>query len=395
MSNQFSSYDVPSYLRENAGAGGDAFMQGNGSNNFSAPQGEKRMVAVDVEQFVRTRDALSSAYMSLSSSIDKAVKAYIDHTNVILAGDASLNMSYLQQPFDQLAHASHIAQQAFNLASGQGNGVSAASGAGASGAEEPRKKRPYKPRDPNAPKRPLTAYFRYLQEMRGPLGEEMKQAAGGVPQKPGDLSKEATERWNKLSKQEQQPYRDAYQHALKDYEREVKKYKAEKNGGQQEEGAEDEDDDDDEDGEGQSARDGEVDAAHTKDEQDSDDDDESSDEESSEDDEPAPPPPPPPMKEKTPKSKKNKNAAPPTPAADSNIDPVLTAQSQQQASSSPSKKRKTADETGESGKKSKKGRKTATAGAETPAPAPVAQMQPEAPDTEKKKKKKKKGGDSS
>ncbi|KAI7075185.1 hypothetical protein KC327_g4597, partial [Hortaea werneckii] len=125
MSNQFSSYDVPSYLRENAGAGGDAFMQGNGSNNFSAPQGEKRMVAVDVEQFVRTRDALSSAYMSLSSSIDKAVKAYIDHTNVILAGDASLNMSYLQQPFDQLAHASHIAQQAFNLASGQGNGVSA------------------------------------------------------------------------------------------------------------------------------------------------------------------------------------------------------------------------------------------------------------------------------
>ena len=63
----------------------------------------------------------------------------------------------------QLAHASHIAQQAFNLASGQGNGVSAASGAGASGTEEPRKKRPYKPRDPNAPKRPLTAYFRYLQ----------------------------------------------------------------------------------------------------------------------------------------------------------------------------------------------------------------------------------------
>ena len=59
MSNQFSSYDVPSYLRENAGAGGDAFMQGNGSNNFSAPQGEKRMVAVDVEQFVRTRDAVS------------------------------------------------------------------------------------------------------------------------------------------------------------------------------------------------------------------------------------------------------------------------------------------------------------------------------------------------
>ena len=59
MSNQFSSYDVPSYLRENAGAGGDAFMQGNGGNNFSAPQGEKRMVAVDVEQFVRTRDAVS------------------------------------------------------------------------------------------------------------------------------------------------------------------------------------------------------------------------------------------------------------------------------------------------------------------------------------------------
>lgn len=320
---------------------------------------------------------LSSAYMSLSSSIDKAVKAYIDHTNVILAGDASLNVSYLQQPFDQLAHASHIAQQAFNLASGSGQANGAAT---AAGAEEPRKKRPYKPRDPNAPKRPLTAYFRYLQEQRGPLGEEMKQAAGGVPQKPGDLSKEATERWNKLSKQEQQPYRDAYQHALKDYEKQVKKYKTEQGGlvDPQVDGG-DEDD--------EAEVPGEVDAEHDKDDED-DDDEESSDEESSEDDEPVPPPPPPP-KQKTPKTKKTKSAAvPPTPS-DSNIDPALSG-AVAKISSSPERKRKAADGVAESAKKAKKSRKSAVA--ETPA-APVAPMQPQVPETEKKKKRKKKSDD--
>ncbi|KAK3082525.1 hypothetical protein LTR53_020284, partial [Teratosphaeriaceae sp. CCFEE 6253] len=52
-----------------------------------------------------------------------------------------------------------------------------------------RKKRAYKKRDPDAPKRPLTAYFRYLGEMRPSIGKELADAAAAAneTQKPGDL----------------------------------------------------------------------------------------------------------------------------------------------------------------------------------------------------------------
>jgi len=321
--------------------------------------------------------------MSLSSSIDKAVKAYIDHTNVVLAGDSSLNVSYLTQPFDQLANTAQLAQQVLHAAPTsvvpQGNGAISTAGAdvATTPGTEVKKKRKYKQRDPNAPKRPLTAYFRYLQEQRGPLSAELAAAAGGTPQKPGDLSKEATERWNKLTKDEQQPYRDAYQRALKDYEREVEKYKA--NGGLLQEG------------EGKSepkvatasavTSPAIVAAAQSEADDESEDEDESSSEESSDDEEEvAPPPPPPPPAQKPHKTKKGKfsslgNAVASAPAAPS-------------GSTSPERKRKTAataasdtpaPEDGE-GKK-KRGRKTATvvAGADVPAEEPP-----------KKKKKKKK-----
>ena len=91
-----------------------------------------------------------------------------------------------------------------------------------------RKKRAYKARDPNAPKRPLTAYFRFLGENRASIAKEIQDnpelfSASG---KPGDISRVATDRWNALTKDEQDPYRAAYQAALKEYEKEVEKYKA-------------------------------------------------------------------------------------------------------------------------------------------------------------------------
>ncbi|KAK6381162.1 hypothetical protein LTR65_001014 [Meristemomyces frigidus] len=353
--------------------GGNALLEGT-AQYASMPQSEKKMVAVDISEFVRTRDALSSAYMSLSSSIDRAVKAYIDHTNVVLAGDGSLNISYLTQPFDQLAN---TAQQALHGAAQIQNGTAAEDGK-----PEKRKKRAYKQRDPNAPKRPLTAYFRYLQEQRGPLGVQMKAELGGTPMKPGDLSKEATERWNKLSKDEQQPYRDAYQRALKDYEKEVVRYKAE--GGKVEEAptpAAEEPEEIDVDAEHEE-HDDENDAvgAGAKDDDETDDDDDDADE-ASDEDEAAPPPPPPAFKassletgKKTPKSAMKKSKL------DSNIDPALAA-----PSSSPERKRKAAAPAssdaaeGETGKR-KRGRKAAEA-------APVAQMTAEEPAKKKKKKK--------
>lgn len=102
---------------------------------------------------------------------------------------------------------------------------------GASGEEDAvidkRKKRAYKKRDPNAPKRPQTAYFRYLNENRPHFAAELAQSTPAGTQRPGDITKLATEKWHQLTHDQQQPYREAYQKELKTYEAAVNKYKAE------------------------------------------------------------------------------------------------------------------------------------------------------------------------
>ncbi|KAM0719639.1 hypothetical protein Q7P37_003770 [Cladosporium fusiforme] len=339
--------------------------------------GETKKVSVDVHEFVRTRDALTSAYMSLSTSIDRAVKAYIEHTNVVLAGDASLDISMLQQPFDALA-APQLAQLA--LAHQQHDVQAAAPIETADG----KKKRNYKPRDPNAPKRPLTAYFRYLQEQRAPLAQQMAKDNNG-PSKPGDISKAATERWKSMSEEDQAPYKEAYQRALKDYEVEVASYKAGVEGADP-------------------AEEQQVNGAAQKEE-----DDESStdsDESSSEEDaKPMPPPAPKvasPEVKKTPKSamKKTKKAAaaedvPATPQF-SSINPSVPIPSSQRKSSSPELKRKASADAGDEGTKKKRGRKTkaekeaeAAEAAAAVASTPVVPSSDAGNDKPKKDKKKK------
>lgn len=280
--------------------------------------------------------------MSLSSSVDRAVKAYIDHTNVILAGDASLaslDVSMLQHPFNDLA-APQLAQLALAY---QQNDSAAAPAAEVDG----KKKRNYKPRDPNAPKRPLTAYFRYLQEQRGPAAEEMAKSATG-PGKPGDISKAVTERWRAMSEEDQLPYKEAYQRALKDYEREVAAYKAT--------------------GEAEAETEEQANGAAEKADDSESESESSTDDEEESDAKPAMPPPPPkvasPEVKKTPKSamKKRKDAkatedVPATPQF-SSINPSVPIPSSQRKSSSPELKRKASADAGEDGTKKKRGRKT-------------------------------------
>jgi hypothetical protein len=279
--------------------------------------------------------------MSLSSSVDRAVKAYIDHTNVILAGDASLaslDVSMLQQPFNDLA-APQLAQLALAY---QQNESSAAPAAETDG----KKKRNYKPRDPNAPKRPLTAYFRYLQEQRGPAAEEMAKSGNG-PGKPGDISKAVTERWKAMTEEEQLPYKEAYQRALKDYEREVSAYKA-----SGEADAELEPEEEQANGAAEKAEDSDSDSGSS----------------TTDEEEVAMPPPPPkvasPEVKKTPKTPKSamkkKKAVEDVPATPqfSSINPSVPIPSSQRKSSSPELKRKAAADASEDGTKKKRGRKT-------------------------------------
>jgi hypothetical protein len=271
--------------------------------------------------------------MSLSSSVDRAVKAYIDHTNVILSGDASLaslDVSMLQQPFNDLA-APQLAQLALAYQQSESNGAPVAEVDG-------KKKRNYKPRDPNAPKRPLTAYFRYLQEQRGPAAEEMAKSANG-PGKPGDISKAVTERWKAMSEEEHAPYKEAYQRALATY-----KSTAEAETEGQANGAAEKAEDSDSESES------------------------STDDEEESDAKTVMPPPPPkvasPEVKKTPKSamkkKKDAKAAEDVPATPqfSSINPSVPIPSSQRKSSSPELKRKASADAGEDGAKKKRGRKT-------------------------------------
>ena len=322
--------------------------------------------------------------MGLSGAIDNAVKAYLDHTNMVIAGNRVLDVSYLMQPFQQAAI---TAQQILTGTAQLQNGAEAPNGEEVTGKGK-RKKRAYKQRDPNAPKRPQTAYFLYLHEQRPLLATELAAKAGGVPQRPGDLSKEATLRWNQLRDEEKQVYRDQYQVALTSYNRAAKKYKEET--GQLPP-------DDNPEGD-ESMLDGIEDAAAAGADADGDD-----AESSSEDDdevEDAQPPPKLPTPEPVKKSKKNKAsaAAVAVPIAPKpHFSSLNVPGSDKSNTKSPERKRKASDhgEVAEDAVPKKRGRKSnATKAAEaeavvadTPAAA-VAPMATPAVKSEKKKKRK-------
>lgn len=300
----------------------------------------------------------------------------------MLNGDASLNVGHLMQPFHSLTNHAYMAQLALQQ---NGNMPQIPQQALEAGGEElngnktqKRARRAYKARDPNAPKRPLTAYFRYLGEQRAQIAQEFKDnpelAANGS--KPGDISKIATERWNALSHEQQQPYRDAYQQALQEHTAAMAKYKGE-TGNPEDVDATDVTMNEDEDAEADAevgAKRAKTEAVETSEvEDDSTSSEDTSSSEDEEEDEPAPPPPPPAAK--TPKSAmKRKKASDATPAPAPTFNSINP--KKEVPSSSPERKRKTSStenevETGKS-KKSKKSAIARETEAQASSPAPVA-----------------------
>ncbi|KXS97337.1 hypothetical protein AC578_10735 [Pseudocercospora eumusae] len=349
-----------------------------------SPMGDRIVVTIDRERFTQTRNALTSAYIGLSNAVDKAVKAYIDHTDVILQGEGTLDISHLLNPFTGAVGAAQTAE--FNIANGLHAVTTGTAEALANGEPKKRQKRPYKQRDPNAPKRPLTAYFRYLKEVRPLIAAEVQNKPPIDGSKAGDISKIATERWKALGDAKRKPYHLAYQSELAAYEAAVKEYKAAggsvdapKTPGDEDEEEEDEDEEDESPAKVVAAAD-----------ESSSSDDSSSDEEEtdSEEEVPAKPPPPPPEAPKKKSSKKSKTAAaaaatpvaavPPPPAPMAAPEPV----------SSKKRKAPAGEETPATEKKKKKNRKSEV----DPASAQLQfeSSQPAAtPGAEKKEKKKK------
>jgi hypothetical protein len=148
--------------------------------------------------------------LGLSNSIDKAVKAYIDHTQAVLDGDDTLDLSLLIAPFDNLQGAVAIQHAIASTAADDTDGG------------KKKRKRNYKARDPNAPKRPLTAYFRYLQENRARIAAEMADGK----RETGDVGKVLTEMWNAMTPAEHEAYREDYKRECLKYDQAVLDYKA-------------------------------------------------------------------------------------------------------------------------------------------------------------------------
>ncbi|KXT12394.1 hypothetical protein AC579_1714 [Pseudocercospora musae] len=347
---------------------------------LQSPMRDRIVVTIDRERFTQTRNALTSAYIGLSNAVDKAVKAYIDHTDVILQGEGTLDISHLLNPFTGAVGAAQTAE--FNIANGLHAVTTGTAEALANGDPKKRQKRPYKQRDPNAPKRPLTAYFRYLKEVRPLIAAEVHDHPPSDGTKAGDISKIATERWKALGDARRKPYHQAYQSELAAYEAAVKEYKAAGGNVDAPKTPGDEDEDEDEEDEGDESPAKVVAAADES----SSSDDSSSDEEESDSEEEVPvkPPPPPPQAPKKKSSKKNKAAATPVAA----VPPPPAPMAAPEPVSSKKRKAPAGEETPATEKKKKKNRKSevdpASAQLQLESSQPVA-----TPGAEKKEKKKK------
>lgn len=154
----------------------------------------KMEVRINMQQLTDCAQLMSS-YIHLSSAMDNACKAYIDHANSVLAGDTTLNFGKMMEPLEVLKKTNGMisaAGQALQIANGDSKEEAVVDGE--EDGKGKKKKRAYKARDPDMPKRPMTAYFRYLDENRAPITLEM-----GKGHKPGDISKEATARWGRLT----------------------------------------------------------------------------------------------------------------------------------------------------------------------------------------------------
>jgi hypothetical protein len=335
--------------------------------------------------------------MSLSSAIDRAVKAYADHTEVVLAGDGTLDVSSLLQPFNQISQFTQQFPPNFLGQYGAApNGTAAPVASMGPDGVKPKQKRQYKQRDLNAPKRPLTAYFRYLREQRPIITKEMAENPAADGSKAGDISKTATERWKALTDAEREPYKQAYQKELLKYESDTKAYKDSLKA----EGIKPEDDEDaDAEDEFQDAvaapvvaRADDDDDSETDSDSSSDEDDSSSEEEVEVIKQPSPPPK---KKAKAAAAPKKITAGPdpvPQPQMFSSLNPVLPSSSAAAPVES-AKKRKNAGATdGEESTKKKRVRRTKAEIEAADAAAAAAQLiQAEAtPGAEKKIKKEKK-----
>lgn len=118
-----------------------------------------------------------TSWVTLEGALRDATRAYISHSNAVLGGSETLDISKLDLT-------TFLAGQFPQIPEVKEEGTEA----------KTKLKRQRKAKDPNAPKRPLTAYLAWLGDNREKIHSEL-----GPGQGRGGISSEGTKRWNALS----------------------------------------------------------------------------------------------------------------------------------------------------------------------------------------------------
>lgn len=168
-------------------------------------------VAVNIDEFTRSRDSVLVSLTQLSSAVADLSRAYINHSNTVLGRKP--------EDFDLGIINSGITNALY-----QNGLLTRPSSPGAKSEAGGDKKKRKRNHDPNAPKRALTPYFLYMQHNRPQIQKEL----GDDNVKPKDVAEEGTRRWGSMTDVEKAVWKKIYLENLEKYRQQMDEYKAQK-----------------------------------------------------------------------------------------------------------------------------------------------------------------------
>lgn len=151
-----------------------------------------------MDQVIVSLSNLQDGLSHVQNGINDLLRAYMNHTSSILAGESG-QLDSLQVPLNAL-------EGGANAAAAAATGAKlAAALTGAGGDSKRKRKREKKERDPNAPKRPLTAAFLYSQHARPIIRRDLEaQLPPDGKLEPNAVNLEVTKRWNEMPEDEKE-----------------------------------------------------------------------------------------------------------------------------------------------------------------------------------------------
>jgi hypothetical protein len=161
-------------------------------------------------QVILSLTSLQTGIAHVQSGLNDLLRAYMQHTNSILAGEDG-DLEKLQLPASITANANAAMEAATTAATGMAQAVlvvpapTPAADAPVPEGKSKKRKREKKEKDPNAPKKPLTAAFLYAQTARPIVRADLEAALGpGQILEKNAVNLEVNKRWNELADEEKE-----------------------------------------------------------------------------------------------------------------------------------------------------------------------------------------------